>query len=347
MTAVVAMLTYRRPDDLRVAVPAFLAATAHDGADLLVVDNDPDGSARAWVEAHGGPRVRYVHEPRPGIAAGRNRALDECPDAEVLVFIDDDERPEPGWWDALTACHRASGAAGVVGAVVSEFVHEPEPWVTAGRFFERRRLPTGTVVDVAATNNLLLDVAVVRRLGVRFDERFGLSGGSDTLFTRDLVRRGGRLVWCDEAVVVDRVPADRMTPGWVLRRARRSGNSASRAELVLARDAGERAAVRARYLARGAVRVVGGGVRVAAGVLRRDPVLRLVGRRNVERGRGMVTGALGHVVVEYARTTGGPDAGADPEPARVRRAAAGARAGAGTTGAGPDQLCAAPERTRR
>ncbi|QGQ20151.1 glycosyltransferase [Cellulomonas sp. JZ18] len=329
MTAVVAMLTYRRPEDLRVAVPAFLAATSRDGAGLLVVDNDPAGSARAWVEGLRDPRVRYVHEPRPGIAAGRNRALDECADADVLVFVDDDERPEPGWWEALTACHRATGATGVVGAVVSEFVAEPEPWVRAGRFFERRRLRTGTDVDVAATNNLLLDVAAVRRLGVRFDERFGLSGGSDTLFTRDLVRRGGRLVWCDEAVVVDRVPPDRTTPGWVLRRARRSGNSASRAELVLAADAAERARVRARYLARGGLRVAGGGVRVVLGALRRDPVLRLVGRRNAARGRGMVAGALGHVVVEYGRP---PEQG-DPAGAAL------------PVGAGQDR--AAPERTRR
>lgn len=334
MTAVVAVLTYRRPDDLRAAVPAFLAATAHDGARLLVVDNDPAGSARAWVEGLADPRVRYVHEPRPGIAAGRNRALDEC-DADVLVFVDDDEHPEPGWWDALTACHRATGATGVVGAVVSEFVGEPEPWVRAGRFFERRRLPTGTEVDVAATNNLLLDVPAVRRLGVRFDERFGLSGGSDTLFTRDLVARGGRLVWCDEAVVVDRVPADRMTPDWVLRRARRSGNSASRAELVLAQDAPSRSRVRVRYLARGGLRVAGGAVRVALGTLRRDPVLRLVGRRNAARGRGMVAGALGRVVVEYGRPRedGPPGHGT-------------AASDTGGSGGGPQER-AAPARTRR
>ena len=85
-------------------------------------------------------------------------------------------------------------------------------------------------MEVAATNNLLLDLGRIRALGLEFDERFGLSGGSDTLFTRPLVARGGRMVWCDEAMVVDNVPAGRLTRDWVLRRALRSGNSASRVE---------------------------------------------------------------------------------------------------------------------
>jgi len=310
MTVVVAMLTYRRPEDLARAVPAFLEQAAPRGAGLLVVDNDPDASARPYVEGLADERVRYVHEPRPGIAAGRNRALAECADADLLVFVDDDETPEPGWFDALLAEYDRTRPAAVVGAVVSRFPGEVEDWVHAGRFFERRRLRTGTEVDVAATNNLLLDVRQVA--GLEFDERFGLSGGSDTLFTRTLARRGGRMVWCDEAVVVDHVPQDRATPGWVLARARRSGNSAARAELALAQGTVERARLRLAYVARGAVRVVGGGLRVVLGTVRRDRVVALVGRRNISRGLGMLGGALGHVVVEYAR----PGAVSVPDAAR-------------------------------
>ena len=129
---VVAMLTYRRPQDLAVAVPAFLAEVRPHGGSLLVVDNDPDGGAREYVTGLGDERVRYVHEPRPGIAAGRNRALDEVGD-ELLVFVDDDERPVAGWLQALLDCRARTGAAVVVGAVVSEFEEPPPDWVVAGR----------------------------------------------------------------------------------------------------------------------------------------------------------------------------------------------------------------------
>ncbi len=80
--------------------------------------------------------------------------------------------------------------------MISEYAAEPDPWIKAGRFFDRRRLPSGTQIEVAATNNLLLDLRQVRAFGLRFDEALGLSGGSDTLFTRELHGRGGVLVWC-------------------------------------------------------------------------------------------------------------------------------------------------------
>jgi len=300
---VVAMLTYRRPEDLARAVPTFRAEldTVPGESWLLVVDNDPDASAREAVTALGDPRVRYEHEPRPGIAAGRNRALDASHDADLLVFVDDDEHPCPGWLSNLLATYERTGAGAVAGAVVSEYDTEPDAWMAAGRFFDRRRLPTGTPIDMAATNNLLLDLSQVPG-DLRFDEEWGLTGGSDSLFTRMLHLRGVSMVWCDEAVVVDRVPTSRLTREWVLRRARRTGNSTVRVALALAPAGPRRWAVRAEGLARGAVRMVGGVARILLGRASGSIVHDARGRRTLARGRGMVGAAVGSVVAEYART---------------------------------------------
>jgi hypothetical protein len=242
-----------------------------------------------------------VHEPEPGIAAARNRALTESADADLLVFVDDDERPTADWLGLLLATYERTGAAGVVGPVVSEFVGTPHPWVAAGRFFDRRRLPTGTPIDVAATNNLLLDLHEVRAVGATFDPRYGLSGGSDSLFTLRLTRAGRRLVWCDEAVVVDRVPAVRSTPRWVLARAFRMGNGWSRVSLELTTSPAAGAATRARLVGAGAVRLAGGTARFATGALLRRTDLRARGARTLARGAGLVTGAVGFVYAEYRR----------------------------------------------
>ena len=305
---VVAMLTFRRPEDLQAAVPAVLEQIRIVGVPttLLVVDNDPAGSAAETMKRWAAANVRYVHEPRPGIAAARNRALDECPGDALVIFIDDDERPCPGWLSALLDAHRTYGAAAVVGAVVSEYEAEPDRWITDGRFFERRRLPTGTRTDVAATNNLLLDLAVVRRAGLRFDDRFGQSGGSDTLFSRQLAQVGP-LVWCDEAVVVDRVPVARLTRSWVLRRAFRSGNSWVRTSTVLAPNARARADVRLRASGRGVLRMAGGAAMLVIGVATGSIGRRARGRRTIARGAGMMAGVWGHVHVEYRRA---PDSAA-------------------------------------
>jgi glycosyltransferase involved in cell wall biosynthesis len=302
----VGVLTYRRPQRLAALLPLLVRQTGElraEGhhADVLVVDNDPSGSAAPAVTGQPADVVRYVVEPEPGIAAARNRVLDETLDADLLVFIDDDERPHEGWLSSLLATWLATGAAAVAGPVVSEFDGDLDPWVAAGDFFTRRRPATGTQIEEAATNNLLLDLHAVRAAALRFDPRFGISGGEDSLFTRRLAATGRMLVWCADAVVSDLVPAERMTRGWVLRRAFSSGNSVPRVRLALARTPGARRAVRWAATASGSVRLAGGGARWLAGTVTGSVALRARGLRSAARGAGMVAGAIGHVYQEYRR----------------------------------------------
>jgi succinoglycan biosynthesis protein ExoM len=307
-SVLVAVLTYRRPEDLSDLLPllkiqARQASRVGTTVDLLVIDNDPDAGAAELVSGFGG--VRYVHEPRPGIAAARNRALDEVLAApggvEVLVFIDDDERPSEGWLAALLDTFERHHCAGVVGPVVSSFAVPLDPWVSAGGFFTRRRMATGSPVTVAATNNLLLDVRTLRQCGIRFDERLGLAGGSDTLFSRRLVAAAGPLVWCDEAVVTDVVPAARSTPDWVLRRQLRSGNSWSRTALMLADSPLARLRLRLELTLMGGVRLAGGPATWLLGVLTGSLRRRATGAKATARGIGMLMGAYGVNYVEYRR----------------------------------------------
>ncbi|RII97113.1 glycosyltransferase, partial [Clavibacter nebraskensis] len=125
---VVAILTYRRPEDIRAVLPlvAAQAAELREVAEadpalpravrIVVVDNDPAGGAGMSVEdaaADSPVPIAYVHEPTPGISAARNRALDAAGDDDLLVFLDDDERPDPGWLAALARARQATGSAGV------------------------------------------------------------------------------------------------------------------------------------------------------------------------------------------------------------------------------------------
>jgi glycosyltransferase involved in cell wall biosynthesis len=298
---VIAVVTYRRNADLDFLLPLLQqeAASIEPPAGVLVVDNDPDAGARAIAEGHG---AVYAHEPVPGIAAARNRALDEATAWRYLAFIDDDEHPEPGWLRALLATIAQTGAAAVAGAVVSEFEELPEEWVLASRLFERPRVATGTPVPAAATNNLILDLTQV--LPRRFDERLGLVGGSDNLFTRQLVRDGLLLTWCDEAVVIDRVPAPRATREWVRRRAYRIGNSEIVVSLLLSTSSAERAAIRARAIVSGTVRMAVGLIQITYGAVFGDLRHRAGGSRLFNRGRGRVFAALGSTYAEYLRDDG-------------------------------------------
>lgn len=314
-----AVCTYRRPRQLARLLPLLTAqaTTVAPAAGIVVVDNDPAGGARAEVSRHAG--VRYVHEPRPGIVAARNRALAEAAadGADAVVFLDDDEVPGDGWLARMVGTWRDGHPAAVSGPVVAVFDEEPSVWVRGSGAFARRTHPTGTAVPGAATNNLLLDRAALDRLGLRFDDRFGLTGGEDTVFTHTLVARGGEIRWCDEAEVLEPVPPERATPRWVRRRTYRAGTTWSAMELTLARP-GRRLTTRLTLLGKALANTV-----LALPALLRATVTGDVGARAAASCRivsyvGLAAGAVGLGFAEYRRTPGGPAADR-PDPGRPAR----------------------------
>jgi len=320
---VIAVLTYRRTGWL----PALLSELAAQAdalpsrVEVVVVDNDPAGSAAGTVGAWSARGIRYVHEPRPGISAARNRALAEASDADLLIFLDDDEMPSERWLARLVDAWTAWGCAAVAGPVPAQFLGPGDPWVRGSGVFDRRQLPTGTSIGGAGAGNLLLDLRQVRALDLRFDERFGLTGGEDTLFTHALVRAGAEIRWCDEAEATEFVPVDRLTRTWVLRRSFRAGSSWSRAEVHLAAGPIRRWTVRASVLAKASARMSQASLALAAAVARRDVAGRARAVTTLAGYAGLVVGAFGFVLREYRREP--LPQGAVPEPRTPQHVVAG------------------------
>lgn len=309
----IAVLTFRRNDDIAELIPHLIeqAESIDLAAQVIVVDNDPDAGARDIVTRYSDSGVVYAHEPQPGIAHGRNRALNAASDFDLLVFIDDDEIPEPDWLQLMLAAYRTYRCTGVVGNVVRTFDVEPDSWIRAGRYFDKDVIATGTAQPAASTANLLLDLRFLRDHGITFDPVFGLSGGSDTLLTRQIVKAGGKLIWCAEALVVERIPASRTTRKWVVTRHFRVGNASSQTALAMADSGMERTAIRAKASMAGLVRIGGGGLRRAWGIATRSQAHDARGMRTVARGAGMLSGAVGyHYDREYRKLRALP-AGSD------------------------------------
>ena len=335
MHLTIAMLTYRRNDYLAQVIPELLAQAddvcdAQTTVSVLIVDNDPQAGARAVVEAAraalGGEqpeaaesagaadsdavamsRLVYVHEPEPGIVAGRNRALSQAHGSDALVFIDDDEIPSPGWLKALVSTWRAQGCAAVTGPTPPTFEGDPSAWVVASGAFDSWEAADGAQVRSADTGNLLLDLAVVEDLGLRFDPRYGLTGGEDSLFTRQLTRAGGVIRFAAGAVVTKRVPAARARRAWVLERSLRSGSSWARVRIdTAAPDGGAsgrlaRLRLRLGYGAKGLAKAGIDGARAGVARIRGDVPAQARYEVSSRGGLGMVVGALGVHVREYGR----------------------------------------------
>ena len=337
MHLTIAMLTYRRNDYLAQVIPELLTqaddiSDAQTTASVLIVDNDPQAGARAVVEAARAAlageqsqaaetsraadsdaaaatsRLVYVHEPEPGIVAGRNRALSQAHGSDALIFIDDDEIPSPGWLKALVSTWRAQGCAAVTGPTPPTFEVAPSPWVIASGAFDSWEAADGAQVRSADTGNLLLDLAVVEGLGLRFDPRYGLTGGEDSLFTRQLTRAGGIIRFAAGAVVTKRVPAARARRTWVLERSLRSGSSWARVRIDTAGPAdggasGRLARLRLRlgYGAKGLAKAGVDGARAGVARIRGDVPAQARYEVSSRGGLGMVVGALGVHVREYGR----------------------------------------------
>ena len=321
---IIGVLTFHRPGPLTALLPLLDAEAArhestappHQQGDLvevLVVDNDPHGSAGPVVsELSSRMRrpVRYAIESRPGISAARNRALDEARSSDLLVFIDDDETPEQGWLGALIRTYDEYGSAAVAGPVVSRFMGEADPWVVSGRYFDRTHhedRPDGSLLDRAASNNLLLDLRVVRRLGLRFDDAYGLSGGEDSLFTGRLTHAGEQIRWASQAVVVDHVPLERLSRGYAVKRTFDLANGSTRVEFALV-TAAHRARLRVRSGAVAGARITLGALRAGFGRIVGSETHHARGRRSLARGQGALAAVVGRHASSYV-----------PRPARRRR----------------------------
>ncbi len=227
---------------------------------VIVIENEEDGPAKDVCDA-ARPAYRWALEwhvePQRGISFARNRAVACAGDAvDFVAFIDDDEMPEPNWLDELLRVQRECEADVVTGPVLRRFEGDEPPWVVRSRLFEMPRLPTGTVLSVARTGNVLVRRAALRAVDGPFDPRFALTGGEDSHCFQRIHRAGYRIVWADEAIAHEVVPASRLCLSWITRHAYRLGNSWAVREYELNRSASTRLRTVGRAvgrLARGAV----------------------------------------------------------------------------------------------
>lgn len=228
----VAIATYRRPALLRDALLGLREQHTRPGDtyEVMVIDNDPDGSAKPILDElqHDWPSsviLRYVHEKRTGVSFARNRAIDEAR-GEFLAFVDDDMFVPPQWLGSMLACLERTGAACVGGRTLTHWEGEPEPALRASTYElvdidmgERDRPLQGRQVPVTA--NVVFRRSVFSG-GLRFCTELGRVGnlllsGEDTELMERL-RLGGHTIWyCAGAVLRHRTAGERLTIARVVR----------------------------------------------------------------------------------------------------------------------------------
>jgi GT2 family glycosyltransferase len=237
----------------------------------------------------------YEVESQKGISFARNRAVQLALawEADLVAFLDDDETACPGWLAELLAVSKQYQADVVAGPVLPSYEPGVAEWAIRGKFFERPRHPTGTLVKYAITANCLISARLLHA-AQPFHPAFAIGGGGDTHFFREAQVKGARIVWADSALVYERVPASRATVRWLLARAYRGGTSFALSERILHPTP----IWMALRMCTGALRGLKGlGLLLPSLFLGKAGIVRAL--RSVCAGAGLVTGILGSSYQEY------------------------------------------------
>lgn len=295
----ICVATYRRKKgirDLLQSLDALVLSAPLPDIRVIVVDNDPSAPAfENAAEAQSNCRwpVTYELEAAQGIVCARNRCLEAVPaNADYIAFLDDDETVVPNWLTAHLSTIRQTGAAAVQGPVLPIYELPPPPWIERLGIFTLGPFQQDARLNFAATNNVLIDAAFVRAHALRFDERFNRTGGEDEELFDRVRALGGRIHASAAAVVLDAVPANRMTLSWVLTRWRRMGNTLGRISIY-------RRQGRAKRVLKGGGAIVVGTIQaIVAAPFRRDLSIR--GLMLAARGLGMLSAFANITTVEYS-----------------------------------------------
>ncbi|HRH20376.1 MAG TPA: glycosyltransferase family 2 protein [Brevundimonas sp.] len=226
MTRVAVLIpTLRRPAQLEAAIRSVMAQTGPLGQpdEMVVSDNDPDGSARATVEAircQAPFPIKYVHVPTPGISTARNAAL-ATTEAELIAFLDDDEIASPGWLSALRHSQAQLGAEVVFGPIQGRAPGADEAdRAYLERFFGRAGPQTDTLIPAPFGCGNSLFVRARTLVGpTPFDLSADQSGGEDDALFQVLRQQGVRWGWSAGAWVEEAAPPHRARLSYAMARA--------------------------------------------------------------------------------------------------------------------------------
>jgi succinoglycan biosynthesis protein ExoM len=208
--------TFRRPQMLIECLSSLaqLLAPWETEISIVVVDNEASAQTREIVElyaAQSNHPMRYIAEPRRGIATARNAIVEAAlaDGADWIAMLDDDQVVEPNWLRKMKTA-QMRGSADVVKSSVAYEHPSPAP---AWSFPRTKPFSSRFDLRTTQTNGVLFRASLVRpvtgdgrQLGLRFDEQFNLSSGVDRDFFARAYDRGAFIVQTKDAVATEFVP---------------------------------------------------------------------------------------------------------------------------------------------
>ncbi len=231
MDYTIAICTRNRANDLKQTIESIRSTSipTDKRGELLVIDNGSSDNTRSIIESatFRDCDVRYFCEPKPGLSNARNSALRESR-GDVILFTDDDVRPEGSWLDGMINPILNAKADVVCGQVrIADYLYRP--WMTE----QHRRFFADTGFEDYETDPSIIgaNFAIGRHVLSKvpeFDTYLGagaLGFYEDSLFSRQLREAGFRFMVADVGKVIHCFNADRLLRSSLLNASQRLGRS--------------------------------------------------------------------------------------------------------------------------
>jgi len=238
MNIVVCICTYKRPELLERLLVSLqrihLERIEPGDVRAIVVDNYPDGRARAVCERVSGKlpiELDLIEETQRGTSFARNRAVDEAlrREGDFIAFVDDDDLPEPDWLLRLIQKQQETRADIVFGTERRVMNADWPAWLRKSPLFEKRIKEGVTEYGTPrgiSTYNVLVGRGILQRVrstGPVFSPEFARFKCEDTEFFIRAARSGATFARAEESVINRNYEPHRVTVLGLLREATRLG----------------------------------------------------------------------------------------------------------------------------
>ena len=228
----VCIATFKRPELLRKLIKSLFDQKEIEDIvlEIVIVDNDVEKSAKEIVTEFSDTstiNISYFSQPIQNISLTRNMALDKS-SGEYFAVIDDDETADQYWIRNLIDAVLKFNADAVFGYVIPVFDPDLVQWKKQREIYF---LPVGKTGDLPLfhyTTNCLVKSEKVKKFNLKFDPKYGLTGGEDSVFFDLLSKYETNYVVCREAITYEVVPQYRTKLKFICKRYFQKGNNEGR-----------------------------------------------------------------------------------------------------------------------
>jgi len=226
----VGIITCKRPKMLAHLLDSLAQQTIFNtdiNIEIVIVDNDAEQGAKDVFDQYSDKiqcEMQYLNEVKRGIPFARNKVLEHAINrqTEYIAFIDDDETANPGWLLTMYKIITSEAVDAVKGPVISLLPENAPSWAIK-EVKKKSNRKEGEQIEGLATNNVIFSSKLIVEKGLRFDEIYALSGGSDIDFFQRAARLGSQHIWTNHVQVYEKIPESRLTLKWEFQRSFRVG----------------------------------------------------------------------------------------------------------------------------